>query len=177
MLHYRPQPVPTTSCRGTKGQSFPYRVCPQQVETWQMLQDPGPRLDRLRDPELLPRFPAAWLTCHHARPRMNAGQRPFRGTVSAVSAASCPPLQAPFSGPDVIGTPLPRACRCHSPRLAMSLRSGTHPFRKCSLVPSCRGAIHPCSSYEITTLAAQSPNSNSCTPPQLRGRDPENESL
>ena len=66
MLHYYPQPVPTTSCRGTKGQSFPYRVCPQQVETWQMLQDPGPRLDRLRDPEPLPRFPAAWLTCHRA---------------------------------------------------------------------------------------------------------------
>ncbi len=65
-MHYTRPPVPNTSCRGTKGQSFPYRVCPQQVETWQMLQDPGPRLDRHRDPELLPRFPAAWLTCHHA---------------------------------------------------------------------------------------------------------------
>ena len=39
-----------------------------------------------------------------------------------------PPLQAPFQGLNVIGTPLPRACRCHFPRLAMALPSGTHPF-------------------------------------------------
>ena len=62
-------------------------------------------------------------------------------------------------------------------RLAMSLRSGTHPFEKCSLVTSCRGAICPCSSYEITTLAALLRNSNSCTPPALRGRSPFQRSL
>ena len=33
MFHYPPQPVPTTSCRGTKGHSATYGVSPQQVET------------------------------------------------------------------------------------------------------------------------------------------------
>ena len=92
--------------------------------------------------------------------------------VSAFAGRNAPPLQSPFPGPNVIEAPLPRACRCHSPRLAISLPSGTHPFEKCSLLTSCRGAIHPCSSYEFTTLAALSRNSNSCTPPLLRGRSP-----
>ena len=95
----------------------------------------------------------------------------------AVSATSCTPTSIAFSGVFVIGMPLRPACQCHSPRSAMSLLSGTHPFRKCSLVASCRGAMHPCPSYEITTLAAQLQNSNCCTPPLLRGRSLENESL
>ena len=33
MFHDRPQSVPTTSCRGTKGHSATYGVSPQQVET------------------------------------------------------------------------------------------------------------------------------------------------
>ena len=33
MDRYPPQSVPTTSCRGTKGQSYTYGVSPQQVET------------------------------------------------------------------------------------------------------------------------------------------------
>ena len=33
ILHYRPEPVPTTSYRGTKGHSYTYGVSPQQVET------------------------------------------------------------------------------------------------------------------------------------------------
>ena len=33
MYHHRPQSVPTTSCRGTKGHSSTYGVSPQQVET------------------------------------------------------------------------------------------------------------------------------------------------
>ena len=33
MFHHRPQSVPTTSYRGTKGHSYTYGVSPQQVET------------------------------------------------------------------------------------------------------------------------------------------------
>ena len=98
-------------------------------------------------------------------------------SVSVSEGRNAPPLQSPFPGPNVIETPLRPARRCHAPRLAMSLRSGTHLFEKCSLVTSCRGAICPCPSYEITTLAALLRNSNSCTPPALRGRSPFRRSL
>ena len=48
------------------------------------------------------------------------------GDASAPSdARHAPPLQSHFSGSNVIGTPLQPARRCHSPRLAMSLQSGT----------------------------------------------------
>ena len=63
---------------------------------------------------------------------------------------------------------MPQVWRCHcSPE--------RHHSEKCSLVTSCREAIYPHSSYEITTLAALLPNSNSCTPPILheRGREKE----
>ena len=33
MFHHRPQPVPTTSYRGTKGSSATHGVSPQQVES------------------------------------------------------------------------------------------------------------------------------------------------
>ncbi len=63
---------------------------------------------------------------------------------------------------------IPPVWRCHcGPEHRVST--------KCSLLTSCRGAIHPCFSYEITTLASLLPNSNSCTPPTLheRGRQKE----
>ena len=51
---------------------------------------------------------------------------------------------------------MPQVWRCHcSPE--------RHHSEKCSLVTSCREAIYPHSSYEITTLATLLPNSNSCT--------------
>ena len=54
---------------------------------------------------------------------------PFRGPEMPQTASSdarnAPPLQSHFSGPNVIGTLLQPARRCHSPRLAMSLPSGT----------------------------------------------------
>ena len=77
MLHCRPQPVPTTSCRGTKGQFFPYRVCPQQVETWQMLQSPDPGLTGIGTPDSPPTDPAAWLTCRHAAISARAASAPL----------------------------------------------------------------------------------------------------
>ena len=124
---------------------------------------------------------ATWLTCHPATISTRVAATPLRGPKMPLTAAKpprlAPPLQAPFPGPDVIETPLPRACRCHAPSLAMSLQSGTHPFEKCSLLTSCRGAIYPCFSYEITTLSALLRNSNSCTPPILRGRGRKKESL
>ena len=98
-------------------------------------------------------------------------------SVSVFGGRNAPPLQSPFPGPNVIETPLPRACRCHSPRLAMSLRSGTRPFENRSLFTSCRGAIYPCFSYELTPLATLLPNSKSCTPPALHGRGRKKESL
>ena len=111
-----------------------------------------------------------------------AGDRRCRRPVMLVSShifggRNAPPLQSHFQGPNVIETPLRPARRCHSPRLAMSLPSGTHPFEKCSLLTPCRGLICPCSSYEITTLTALLRNSNSCTPPALRGRSPFQRSL
>ena len=45
-------------------------------------------------------------------------------------ARHAPPPQAPFPGPNVIETPLPRTRRCHFSRLAMSLPSGTPSFGK-----------------------------------------------
>ena len=46
-LHNRPQFVPSTSYRGTEGHSYTYGVCPQQVETWQLLQRPDGVENRL----------------------------------------------------------------------------------------------------------------------------------
>ena len=90
--------------------------------------------------------------------------------VSVFEGRNAPPLRPPFPGPNVIETPPRRACRCHAPRLAMSLLSGTHPFGKCSLVTSPRGAIYLCFSLATTRLVPSRQTSNSCTPPALRGR-------
>ena len=46
-------------------------------------------------------------------------------SVSVFEGRNAPPLQSPFRGPNVIETPLRPARRCHFPRLAMSLQSGT----------------------------------------------------
>ena len=67
--------------------------------------------------------PCPWVS----RPGDRQRRRPVT-PVSVFEGCNAPPLQSPFPGPNVIETPLPRACRCHSTRLAMSLRSGTHPF-------------------------------------------------
>ena len=76
--------------------------------------------------------PATWLTCHPATTSTRVASTPLRGPKLPLTAAKpprlAPPLQSPFPGPNVIETPLPQACRCHSPRLAMSLPSGTDPF-------------------------------------------------
>ena len=76
MYYHRPQPVPTTPCRGTKGHSATYGVSPQQVETGQLLQR-SDHADPASMPELAVRF-----TC----PRPPAGL-----DVSPISAKpGCP---------------------------------------------------------------------------------------
>ena len=137
--------------------------------------------DRLRDPERPDIKPRKMLDVSPPTTSTRVASTPLRGPKMPLTAAKpprpAPPLQSLFPGPNVIETPLPRACRCHSPRLAMSLPSGTHPFQKCSLSTSCRGAIYPRFGYEITTLYALLRNSNSCTPPILRWRGRKKESL
>ena len=78
----------------------------------------GDRLDILRRA-------VSWVS----RPGDRQRRRPVTPDFfSVLGGRNVPLLQSPFRGPFVIKAPLPRACRCHSPRLAMSLRSGTHPF-------------------------------------------------
>ncbi len=99
------------------------------------------------------------------------------GLLPRFGARHAPPLQSPFPGPNVIGTPLPRACRCHSPVWRCHCRPERRVSTKCFLFTFCRGAIYPCSSYEITTPSALLRNCNSCTPPALCGRSPFRRSL
>ena len=118
--------------------------------------------------------PATWLTCHPARPRRELRQRLSEGRRCLCQPQNrhvlhTRPLQSRFPGPNVIETPLRVACQCHSPRLAMSLPSGTHPFQKCSLFTSSRGAICHRFSLPTTRFATSRQNSNSCTRPALRG--------
>ena len=99
---------------------------------------------------------------------------PFRGPEMPLTAPSdarhAPPLQSHFSGSNVIGTPLQPARRCHC---SPEHRDST----KCFLITSCRRAIYPCFSLPTTQLATFRRNSNSCTPPVLRGRGRKTESL
>ena len=114
---------------------------------------PNLRLN-LRSAEVRP-FPRSWgrFLGHVMHPH---SKRLFRGLMS---------LSRRSDGPADVISPVWR-CHC-GPEHRVST--------KCSLLTSCRGAIHPCSSYDITTLASLLPNSNSCTPPTLheRGRKKE----
>ena len=120
-----------------------------------------------------PRFP-------DLKPRNVLDVSPATTSVSAASSHSegCRmPLPAVSGGRTAPAHPSPSAPRfptmpaifrrvCTPPSIAFQ------PFRperslnsKCSLFTSCRGVIYPYISYELTTLAASQPNSNSCTPP------------
>ena len=81
MFHHCPRRVPGASCRGQKGIPYTYGVSPQQLETGQLLQHPGPA-----DLASIPN-PVAGFAC--SRP-------PVALDVSAISAhaglpaANCP---------------------------------------------------------------------------------------
>ena len=64
-------------------------------------------------------------TARPQRAMRHARQGPEMPLTATADPCNAPPLQSHFSGPNVIGTPLQPARRCHSPRLAMSLPSGT----------------------------------------------------
>ena len=125
--------------------------------------------------------PATWLTCHPATTSTRVASTPLRGPKMPLTAAKPPRLAPHFNrlfrdlmslrrrsdGPaDVI--PHVWLCHCGPER---TLSKSVHSFT------SCRGAIYPCFSYELTPPAILFPNSNSCTPPVLRGRGRKKESL
>ncbi len=132
-----------TPVTGTKSRVSPLR-CQTQTPAHPLHRVPTPPVPRSLQGESCLNIPPRGYAPHPVRPHQEGG------LVSAPSAVppdialliggrNASPLQSPFRRPFVIATPLRLACRCHSPRLAMSLPSGTPCFNKCSLFPSCRG--------------------------------------
>ena len=86
----------------------------------------------------------------------------------------CPAPPHPSPSAPRFPTEQPICCPVVPPTIhRVSLDStGTRPFKKCSLLPSYRGAMCPCISYESAPSAPSLPNSNSCTGPPLGGDPP-----